>query len=244
MNLDELVQIKTNFEKVMNTVDETSHRCGRRSGEVKLIVVTKSQPVEKIISVVDAGAKYLGENYPEETEEKIFLAGGKLPVEWHMIGHLQSRKSKIIAELFSYYHSLDRIEVAQKLDSLLLSQNKKLPVLVEVNVSGEESKHGLAAFDKEKWNDVKSFIDFLKGLPQMEVKGLMTMPPYFEDPQLSRPYFQKTRALMRYLNDSIKELNMTELSMGTSMDYCVAIEEGATFVRVGQAIMGERIKRL
>jgi pyridoxal phosphate enzyme (YggS family) len=188
--------------------------------------------------VLQAGTSQLGENYPEETVAKMPSIHGR--PSWHMIGHLQSRKIKFIIDGFSMIHSIDREEIAIKLNDALQSCEKRLPALVEVNLSGEETKSGFSAWDEKEWPALADRIIKLNDLPAMDFIGLMTMPPFEEDPEASRKYFSKCRKFLEQIQKRMQKPEFCQLSMGTSIDYAVAIEEGATYLRIGQAIMGER----
>ena len=144
---------------------------------VKLVTVTKAQPVEVIEAVLQAGADWLGENYPEETLPKIMEIGDRYPVEWHMIGHLQSRKAKIVAQHFDMLESLDSVDLALRVDRLAAENGRKLPVLLEINVSGEASKGGFYGWAEERWEELAEELAPVMHLPNLEVRGLMTMPP-------------------------------------------------------------------
>ncbi len=243
--MDEITsqQIKENYECVCGEIAGAAARAGREAGSVRLLVVTKAQPVWKIHAAYEAGARFFGENYPEETAVKIEEMEGLPGLEWHMIGHLQSRKAKIIASSFAMLHSLDSYSLAEKLNRLLAERGRLLPVLLEVNVSGEESKFGFSAWDEGRWDLLLAEFEQIIALPNLRVSGLMTMPPLFDDPEQTRPFFQKTRRLRDYLVARYPLQSWQEISMGTSTDYPVAVEEGATFVRVGTAVMGQRPPR-
>ena len=237
-------------EKYLHTLDEitTAARKSNRSPEkIRLVVVTKKQPVEVIQAAIEAGAKILGENYAEEAVEKIlalksYSAARPLnsAVEWHMIGHVQSRKANLVAEHFALFHSLDSLKLAQRVDRFAAEFNRKLPVLLEFNVGGEESKHGWSAFDESRWSDLLADVEAIIALPNLQLRGLMTMPPLALDPSAARPYFERLRRLRDFLSERAPHIELSELSMGTSADYTVAVEEGATLVRIGQAILGPR----
>ena len=237
-------------EKYLHTLDEitTAARKSNRSPEkIRLVVVTKKQPVEVIQAAIEAGAKILGENYAEEAVEKIlalksYSAARPLnsAVEWHMIGHVQSRKANLVAEHFALFHSLDSLKLAQRVDRFAAEFNRKLPVLLEFNVGGEESKHGWSASDESRWPDLLTDINAIAVLPNLQLRGLMTMPPLALDPSAARPYFERLRRLRDFLSERAPHIELSELSMGTSTDYTVAVEEGATLVRIGQAILGPR----
>jgi len=244
--IDDLVsKIKINNQQVKDKMIKAAIRSGRDPYSIRLIVVTKSQPLEIVRAAVDAGVSILGENYAEEGVEKILALDVESEVEWHMIGHVQSRKAGLVADHFNYLHSLDGIKLAIRLDELLGRSDKKLPVLLEFNVGGEESKFGWQASDEKNWKNFLPEIKQILELSHLRVEGLMTMPPFYQESELIRPFFSKLRNLRNYLADIFPDANWNELSMGTSSDFEVAVEEGATFIRVGQAILGQRpAKRL
>ncbi|MDP1779712.1 MAG: YggS family pyridoxal phosphate-dependent enzyme, partial [Anaerolineales bacterium] len=157
-----------------------------------------------------------------------------------MIGHVQSRKAGLVAGNFNMLHSLDSLKLAARLERILGESGKILPVLLEFNVSREESKFGWPAWDETRWQDLLTEISEIIALPNLKVRGLMTMPPLGETPELSRPFFQKLKRLQEYLSAQFPQVDFSELSMGTSFDYEAAVEEGATFVRVGTALVGGR----
>lgn len=231
-------EIRSNYLGVLEKISNCATKVGRDPSSIHLIVVTKGQTAEKVNQVISAGAAYLGENYPEETMVKIPLINGQ--VEWHMIGHLQSRKIKYIVDQFSMIHSIDRDEIAQKLDTQLAITNKTIPALIEVNLSGETSKSGYAAWDETTWEGLCEHFMGLMQLKHLQFCGLMTMPPFTANPDHSRNVFKKCQKLMGQVQKRTGNKSFNELSMGTSLDYQVAIQEGATFVRIGEAIMGKR----
>ena len=231
-------EINNNYLAVLERISTCARKAGRDPSSIHLIVVTKGQSAEKINQVITAGAVYLGENYPEETMEKTPLIKGR--VEWHMIGHLQSRKIKYIVDQFSMIHSIDRDEIAKKLDAHLAMANKTMPALFEVNLSGEKSKSGYSAWDEDNWEKLCEYFKSLMQLKHLHFRGLMTMPPFTDNPEESRNVFQKCQRLMERIQLQTGNSDFVELSMGTSLDYGVAIEQGATFIRVGEAIMGKR----
>jgi pyridoxal phosphate enzyme (YggS family) len=237
MNEELVIRIRDRYQEVMSQIAAASDRSGGHP--VQLVVVSKRQSVETIRAAIAAGVTKLGENYAEEAVEKM-LALGKSTVEWHMIGHVQSRKAEIVAKHFKMIHSLDSIKLADRLERFCSQEFLSLPVLLEVNVSGEESKFGFAAWENSKWTELVPQFEHLVQLPHLMVCGLMIMPPYSDDPEFGRPYFRKTKQLRDYLAGELGDRFFTELSMGTSSDYRTAVEEGATFVRVGQAILGSR----
>lgn len=235
-------QIINNYKNTFESIKEYAIKVGRDPESIKLIVVTKAQPVEKIVSVITAGAKFLGENYPEESLEKMNkLDDLSKMVEWHMIGHLQSRKSTIVASKFNFLHSLDSLRLAIKLDRQLIEMNKTLNTLLQFNVGGEISKFGWDASDHNNWNTFYEEIqNIVESCQNLRIVGLMTMPPFTTNENTARKYFHTLYILGEYLKNRIPELKINEYSMGTSHDYKAAIREGATMVRIGTAIMGAR----
>jgi pyridoxal phosphate enzyme (YggS family) len=196
--------------------------------------------VEVARAVIEAGAVILGENYAEEGVTKIQSLQNFSAVEWHMIGHVQSRKAALVAGHFNFMHSLDSLKLARKLDRFCSEAGKVLPVLLEFNVGGEESKGGWEAADETRWAGLAEEVSEILAMPNLRVRGLMSMPPLGQTAELSRPYFQKLKQLQEFLARQFPQADLSELSMGTSSDYEVAVEEGATFVRVGTAIVGPR----
>jgi len=231
-----------NYTAINKSIADIAKKAGRNSSEIKLVTVTKYKTSDEINQVISAGAKLLGENYPEETNKKIKEIGTKAnEIEWHMIGHLQSRKIKFILEHFSMIHSIDSFEIARELNKKLIMANKVLPALFEVNVSGEETKHGFPAANPDSWAQlIDQWILMMRETRNIKFVGLMTMPPYAQKAEDSRKYFIKCRELREYYIKRTGNNSFNELSMGTSIDYPVAIEEGATFIRIGEAIMGKR----
>ena len=234
-----LLLIRENYLRVREDVADATIRSGRVSGAVRLVTVTKSQPVEVVRAVIAAGATYLGENYTDEALAKMKVIKEK-GVEWHMIGHVQSRKAGQIVGNFDMIHSVDSEKLAGRLDRFTTVSNRTLQALLEINVSGETSKYGLQAWDEKRWPGLEPLISRITAFPHINIVGLMTMPPLMNDPEQTRPFFQRLRRLLEYLKKHIPQVKWAELSMGTSSDYKVAIEEGATLVRVGRSILGPR----
>jgi len=237
---DLISSIRERYEKVLDTISTSAHKVRRPPESVRLVVVTKMQPPEVIQAAIEAGARMLGENYAEEAADKIAVLGLQTGVEWHMIGHVQSRKASLVAQHFALVHSLDSLRLAQRLNLSASELGRTLPVLLEFNVSGEKSKHGWEASDESLWWELLTDANAIADLPSLKVRGLMTMPPLSTDPEAARTYFRKLRRLRDFLSEHITQAEWIELSMGTSVDYAVAIEEGATLVRIGQAILGPR----
>jgi hypothetical protein len=225
--------IRDNLLRVLERMDQAAGRAGRDPGEIKLVAVSKTIESARIQEAIEAGVTILGENYVQEAREKIEKIGHG--VQWHMIGHLQKNKAKHTVTLFDYIHSLDGISLAQEIDRRAGQKGIRVRALVEVNLSGETSKFGIAS---EAVMDLVRHVALLK---HISIEGLMTMPPYFDEPEKARPYFIRLRELRdRIREEGIEGVRMDELSMGMSGDFEVAIEEGATMVRVGTAIFGER----
>lgn len=242
MSIDPKVraQIKRNLEFVHENIEKAARRVGRLPDEVKLLVVTKTHPLDIIECVIAAGASDLGENYVEEASDKIIALEHTSRCTWHMIGHIQSRKSNQVVEYFDYLHSLDSLKLAQRLNAQAIEHDKILPVFLEFNLSGEDSKSGWIVGMEGEWEALLPEIESVIKLPHLRICGLMTMPPYFENPEDARPYFRRLNRLREFFQREFKHNDWQELSMGMSGDYEVAIEEGATWVRIGQAILGAR----
>ncbi len=237
MNSDE---IQKNIEVIAKSIDEAAARAGRSAADVRLMAVTKTKPADVVECLIRAGIRCFGENYPDETKDKIGSFRSCNTVSLAMIGHLQSRKARIVADLFDEYHSLDRLEIAEKMEKLCAERNRILPVLIECNVGGESSKSGWNFQDDMLADDFLSDFEKILNFPHLRILGLMTLPPYAENGEENRKFFVRMRKILEYLN---KELHagLTELSMGTSSDYTVAVEEGSTIVRIGTALVGPRV---
>lgn len=232
--------ILENYQKVCERIAMAARSAGRDPGEVRLVVVTKGHGLDVVREVVAAGASRLGENYLEEAEPKIHALSSESGVEWHMIGHVQSRKAQAVSELFACVHSLDRLKIARRFSRYAGQAGRSLPVLLECNVSGEESKYGFSAWQEEQWDRLLNDFGKVLALPNLEVRGLMTMAPFLPDAEDARPYFRRLRRLQAFLQEHLPQSGWSELSMGMSADYEVAIQEGATLVRIGTAILGPR----
>jgi pyridoxal phosphate enzyme (YggS family) len=228
------MSMEENIARVRERIAAACQRAGRRVGDVKLVAVSKTVPPDRIRQAYEAGIRDLGENRVQETEAKRPLLSD-LTVTWHLIGHLQSNKARPARELFHWVHSVDSQRLAAKLDKTAVCSGERLQVLLEVNLGDEPSKSGA------KENQVLQLAGQVAGLETLELRGLMTVPPYLEDPELVRPFFRRLRELAEKIDSShLAGVSMQHLSMGMSHDFEVAIEEGATIVRVGTAIFGER----
>lgn len=235
-----VVSIRENYLRVLDQIAQAASRSRRDPDQIRLVVVTKTQPLEIVQAAIEAGVRLLGENYPEEGVMKIQSLPAQTGVEWHMIGHVQSRKARLVADHFALLHSLDSLKLARRLDRFAQDADRVLPVLLELNVGGEESKSGWDASDDAGWDAILPEVAELLALPHLRLQGLMTMPPLEIDAQDSRRYFQRLRSLRDRLASRFPKGDWHELSMGTSSDFQVAIEEGATLVRIGTAIVGAR----
>lgn len=232
--------ITENYQQVMEEVQRAAGAAGRDPASIRLVTVTKGHSPEAIREAVQAGARWLGENYVDEALSKQLELADLAGLEWHMIGHVQSRKAEPVSQSFSMLHSLDSLKLAQRLERFSAAAGRVLPVLLECNVSGEASKHGWPAWDEAAWEALLPALRQIGDLPHLQVRGLMTMAPYSDNPEHSRPFFQRLRRLAGTLQDALPGLDFAELSMGMSGDYSVAIQEGATILRIGTAIMGLR----
>ncbi|MEW6401924.1 MAG: YggS family pyridoxal phosphate-dependent enzyme [Chloroflexota bacterium] len=239
--MSDLVQsIRENYLRVLDKIAAAARAAGRPTESIRLVVVTKAQSLEVAQAAIEAGVKILGENYPEEGVTKIQSIPKNSAVEWHMIGHVQSRKALLVARYFNFVHSLDSLKLARRLDNFCGQESRMLPVLLEFNVGGEETKGGWPAWDESQWPALVNDISAVAALEHLKVRGLMSMPPLGETAEFSRPFFQRLRRLQEFLEAQFPQSDWSELSMGTSADYEVAVQEGATLVRVGTAIVGAR----
>ena len=232
--------IQDNLHRVRERIAQAARAAGRDPDGVRLVVVTKGHPFEAVQQAIAAGAELLGENYVEEGVGKQQACGGAAPVQWHMIGHVQSRKARLVCEHFDCLHSLDSLKLARRLDSFAGELGRRLPVLLECNVSGEATKFGWNAWQSDTWPELLPALAEVTALPNLSVCGLMTMAPFLEAPEQARPYFRRLRCLQEFLASRLTQVDWVELSMGMSGDFEAAIQEGATLVRIGTAIMGPR----
>ncbi len=240
MNTTLINTISARYQAVRAQIDVAARRVGREPDSVRLVVVTKTHPLETVRAAVEAGIRDFGENYAEEAVEKIRALGAVEGLHWHMIGHVQSRKADLVAGHFQWMHSLDSLKLANRLERFAAEAGRTLPVLLECNLGGEASKFGYAASVKTEIEALVQDIQQIARLPHLQIRGLMTMPPLYDDPELTRPFFVQLRELRDFLALKFPRLDWHELSMGTSADFVAAVEEGATLVRVGTAILGSR----
>jgi pyridoxal phosphate enzyme (YggS family) len=232
--------VKENYQKTLHRIARSAESAGRDPNEIKLVVVTKGHPFELVEAVIEAGARFLGENYVEEARPKIEASSTFSVVDWHMIGHIQSRKARDVVEYFDYVHSLDSIKLAKRLNRFSEAAETVMPVLLELNVSGEESKYGWSVWDEEKFQQFLHQVDQIMELKNLDIRGLMMMAPFLDNPEDARPYFKQLQRMQAILMKEYPQVDWTELSMGMSSDFEIAIQEGATMVRIGTAILGER----
>ena len=226
--------MRKRLEQVRERIRQAAESCNRDADSVRLVAVSKTIPAGTVKAAVEAGVGILGENYIQEAREK-FSALIQYPLSWHFIGHLQSNKAKYAVRLFDLIHSVDSFKLARELDKQAKKVDKIQQILVQVNISAEDTKSGISA------DEAPGLISEISRFENLSIRGLMTMPPYFYQPEKVKPFF----AALRELRDQIKaqalpNVSLEELSMGMTGDFEVAIEEGATLVRIGTAIFGER----
>ena len=225
-------QIEQNLHQVKENIAAACRRSGRNPDEVRIVAVTKYVDLETTRRALDAGLTHIGESRAQEAVPKWEQLGDR--GIWHFIGHLQSNKAKAVAGRFTYVHSLDRFSLAKELNRRSEAAGRSTRCFVQVNVSGEASKHGLDPVE------VKEFVEQAAEFPYLQLEGLMTMAPFTEDPEEARPVFRRLKELQRELQQSgASGTALPHLSMGMSRDYQVAVEEGATFVRLGSVLVGE-----
>lgn len=229
--------IAENIAGIRGRIDQAARRAGRDPNEVLLMAVTKTQPASLIREAYQAGLRLFGENRVQEYAGKSDSLRDLPDAEWHMIGHLQTNKAEAAVELFQAIDSVDSVRLARKLNDAAVQLKQKLPILIEVNVGGESAKSGLRPGAEE----LEELLRLAPELDHLEIRGLMTVPPYSGDPEAARPYFRMLRELRdRISARQLPQIRMDSLSMGMSHDFEIAIEEGSTCVRVGTAIFGER----
>jgi hypothetical protein len=242
-----MTDVAHNLARVQERVAEAALRVGRDPAGVTLVAIAKTFPAEVVVAAYQAGVCHFGENRIEEAIPKIpavhAAISGPWPT-WHMVGHVQSRKAQPVVAHFDYVHSVDRLKIARRLSQFAQGAGRVLPVLLECNVSGEEAKFG---FDLPGWEQDEArreacfaAVEEILGLPGLAVQGLMTMAPFVTDPETVRPVFASLRAVLDALRERFPAHDWHHLSMGMTDDFEVAIEEGATMVRIGRAIFGPR----
>jgi len=226
-----VVIIKNNLEIINEKIKKAALKAGRNSQEIKLVAVTKTATIEQIKEAISEEVKIIGENRVQEAKEKYQILSAD--IEWHLVGHLQTNKVKYAIEIFDLIHSVDSIKLAKEIDKRSLQFGMITNVLVEVNVSGEETKYGI------KPEEVEPFLKEISEFSRIKIRGLMTIAPIAEDEEEVRPYFRKLRELFEKIKSkNIKNVKMDYLSMGMTEDFEVAVEEGANMVRIGRGIFG------
>jgi PLP dependent protein len=226
-----MISLSTAIEQVRKRIEQACLRSGRKPQEILLVAVTKTVPADRIREALEEGLTLFGENYIQEAEEKInTLKQGN----WHFIGHLQSRKAKQSVPLFSMIETLDSLKLAGELNRQALTVGKTMEVLIQINEAGEASKSGISP------DLVPALLEESPAWPALRIRGLMTLPPYDPDPEKSRPWFRSLSRLRKEWQNRFPQIDLSQLSMGMSHDFEVAIEEGATIIRVGTALFGER----
>jgi pyridoxal phosphate enzyme (YggS family) len=228
---DTVVSLADNLEKIQQRINAACEKARREPSSVQLLAVTKAQPPEAVKAAADLGLTLFGENKVQEAKAKIPLCPGKL--HWHFIGHLQSNKCRDAVELFEMVQSVDGLSLAQEINKRAEASAKTMPVLLEVNVAGEASKFG---YDPER---LLAELNEINALPRLEIHGLMAVPPWTDAPEKVRPHFKRLRELKERA-EAVLGAPLPHLSMGMSGDFEVAIEEGATIVRIGTALFGPR----
>ena len=227
------MSVKLRLENIKDRINKSAIRSGRDPKSVRLVAVSKTVPANRMKEAIDAGVDILGENYIQETRTK-FNELARYPVSWHFIGHLQTNKAKYAVRLFDLIHSVDSLKLAQELDKQAKKVNKIQEILIQINIAKEPSKSGADA------ENTSNLIKDISCLENLSVKGLMIMPPFFNDPEKVRPYFSALREIRDRIHQTVSGVDLYELSMGLSNDFEAAVEEGATLVRIGTAIFGER----
>jgi len=226
--------VKERLDRINQRIADAATACGRAPATVRLVAVSKTVDADRVAQAIDAGAAILGENYIQEARDK-FNALYDRPVQWHFIGHLQSNKAKYAVRMFDLIHSVESLKLAKALDKEARKNGKVQDILIQVNISREESKSGIAE------TGAVELIAQISDLDNVRVKGLMTMPPFFDEPEQARPFFRQLARLRDRIRErSIPRVSMQEMSMGMTGDFEVAIQEGATLVRIGTAIFGAR----
>lgn len=232
--------LETNLGEVRRRIAAAAARVGRDSSDVKLVAVTKGRSADDIRAAYGMGLTVFGENRVQEARDKIDELSDLVDVTWHMIGHIQSRKVKDAVGGFRLIHSVDRLRIAKKLDGRARQAGLRQAVLIECNVSGESSKGGWPMESESEWESSLPEFESLVAMPNLEVRGLMTMAPWTKDRALLQTVFGRLRMLSQYLAEKIPGQHWAELSMGMTDDFEVAIEQGATMIRLGRAIFGRR----
>lgn len=240
---DLLLSINDNIQRVQEQIAIACAKVNRNEDDVTLIAVSKTHPVDSITEAINAGLSNFGENRVEESQLKVPEINNRVDIKptWHYIGHIQSRQAKDIAPLFDVFHSIDRLKIARKLSTLAQDANKTIEGMIEINISGERAKYGFDASNWKNDNSVKAQLwqdlETIISLPNLKIRGLMTMAPFYDNMEATRPVFAGLAELRETIQNDFG-LRLDDLSMGMTNDFPIAIEEGATMVRIGRAIFG------
>jgi pyridoxal phosphate enzyme (YggS family) len=239
--------LQTSYSSLQDEIHKQAHASGRSPDDITLVVVTKKQSIASIKTMHDLGHRHFGENRIEEASDKIPVLSAATqsspsPVIWHMIGHIQSRKARSAITLFDHLHSIDSIKLAKRLSNFACEENSTVSLLLQCNVSGESTKSGFVANDtslnSSQWSALVQSISEISVLPNIIITGLMTMAPIASNPENSRSTFRTLRLLRNQISHRFPQLSIKHLSMGMSADYGIAIQEGATILRIGTSIFG------
>lgn len=241
--------MQNNHKALQATCDriaQAAHHAGRSVEEITVIAVSKQKSIEEILAIYQAGIRHFGENRREELQKKAVALQHLTDLKWHFIGHLQTRQSQAVVQYAHYFHAVDRLKIAERLSTQLLQLNQEMPVFIQVNISGEDSKGGFLVDnwqkDSQQFQSLIQSIETIATLPRLKILGLMTMAPFDASSETLRYLFNNMKMLSMALQEQFPLLSMKELSMGMSRDFEIAIEAGATYVRIGSAIFGERVK--
>jgi hypothetical protein len=232
--------IRARLETVNERIEAAAARAGRDRSEVQVVAVSKGQSLDAVRAGYTIGLRWFGENRVRQGLQKIEALADFEGVAWHMIGHVQSRKAKLVAPGYDWVHSVDRLKIARYLDQYAQEAGRKLPVLLECNVSGEEAKYGFELADREAWPGWLEQLQPIIKLPNLTIMGLMTMAPWQAAEEVVRQTFRTLYHLRQFLREQAPQIEWRHLSMGMTDDYEIAVEEGATILRVGRAIFGPR----
>ncbi len=232
-------EIEKRYQDVAEKIQEAALKVGKHPKDINLVVVTKQKSAVVDKYLAELGLLDVGESYLKEAEFKIEILK-EYPIRWHMIGNIQRGKEREVAHYFDMVHSVDNYEVAERLNQSCKENGKIMPIFLECNVSGESTKVGWNVVNDKEWPIFVENVKQVLGLDHLKLLGLMTMAPYSTEPEDARPFFRKLKSLLNYINQKFPQQEINELSMGMSGDFQVAIEEGATYLRIGSAIVGKR----
>ena len=232
--------IQANLAEVRQIISQAALKSGRTAEDITILAITKHQELEVMVAAYNCGLKNFGESYLQEALEKMEDFAEVDDIRWDMVGHVQSRKAKDVAEHFHTVHSLDSLKLARLLSANRPAELPALEVFLEVNLGNEETKSGLPIESEQDLAGLTKLAEEVQQMEGLKLVGLMGMPPLFDDPEKSRPYFQKLKQAQDYLNNQNETFDLKQISAGTSHDFAVAIEEGSTIIRLGEALLGPR----